>query len=142
MKKLMMLFLLAPMFAFNTLQTKNDFIGKWAGEEKDNIGFITFDNEGYAAFEIQGQVMGGKEFEINGEKGMMVYTINMKADPIELDLTMTKLTSGEVKTMLCIAKFDDKNTMQFAMGLENVRPVDFNGDTAILLKRVIVPTKN
>lgn len=132
-----MLFLLIPMLGFNTFQTKNDFIGKWAGEDKDNIGYITFDNEGYAAFEIQGQVMGGKEFEINGEKGTMVYTINTKANPIELDLTMTKLTSGEEKTMLCIAKFDGNDTLHFAMGLENVRPTNFDGDTAIILTRVI-----
>lgn len=136
MKKLLMLFLLIPMLGFNTLQTKNDFIGKWAGEDKNTLGFITFDNEGYASFEIQGQIMGGKEFEINGEKGTMVYTINTKANPIELDLTMTKFTSGEEKTMLCIAKFDDNDTMSFAMGLDNVRPTNFDGDTTILLKRV------
>ncbi|MEZ4792134.1 MAG: hypothetical protein R2783_01245 [Gelidibacter sp.] len=46
---------------------------------------------------------------------------------------MTKFESGEQKTMLCIAKFDGKDTMQFAMGLNDIRPVDFEGEQTIQL---------
>lgn len=136
MKKLLLIFLMLPLMAFNILQSEKDFIGRWTGEDKNKIGFLTFDAEGYASFEINGQVMGGKEFTYKGEKGKMVYSINMDAEPIEVDLTMTKFESGEEKTMLCIAKFENKDTMRFAMGMNNIRPVDFETGQTIVLTRV------
>ncbi|MEZ4792133.1 MAG: hypothetical protein R2783_01240 [Gelidibacter sp.] len=75
MKKIVLFILTLPMLAFNPLQSKKDFIGKWTGEDKHKIGYISFDNEGYATFEIDGQVLGGKEFELNGEKGKMTYVV-------------------------------------------------------------------
>ena len=136
MKKLFLFLLIAPLMAFNTIQTKEGFVGRWAGEDTKKVGFLTFDAEGYATFEIDGQVMGGKEFVVNGEKGKMVYSINTTVVPIEIDLTLTKLESGEQKTMLCIAKFENKDTLLFAMDMNDVRPVNFDGDQIITLTRV------
>ncbi len=136
MKKSFIILLLIPFLAFKSSPSNKDFIGKWTGEDANKIGYITFDSEGYAAFEIDGQVMGGKEFELNGEKGNMIYTINDTTDPIEVDLILTKFNTGEKKTMLCIAKFEGTDTMYFAMGFDSARPTNFEADETLLLKRV------
>ena len=67
--KIQLLFLLLIANATLTAQNQTDFHGKWIGEDAGEIGYIIFDNEGYAAFEIQGELFGGKEFVIKGEKG-------------------------------------------------------------------------
>ncbi len=136
MKNALILFFVLPYLFFTTNIQKTDFVGKWTGEDNGEIGFIIFDDEGYAAFEVNGQLLGGKDFEMNGEKGEMTYKIDDSKDPIEIDLTMRKFTSKEERTLLCIAKFTDKNNLMFAMGYGDTRPVDFNGDETIELQRV------
>lgn len=128
-------FLIIPLFLLNSTSQKEDFIGKWIGEDQGEIGFISFDTEGYAAFEIEGQLMGGKEFYMNGQKGKMTYTINTKTSPIEVDFILTKVITSESKKILGIAEFLDKDTMNFNMSFDATRPSEF-GENAITLKRV------
>ena len=128
-------FLIIPLFLLNSTSQKEDFVGKWIGEDQGEIGFISFDTEGYAAFEIEGQLMGGKEFYMNGQKGKMTYTINTKTSPIEVDFILTKVITGESKKILGIAEFLDKDTMNFNMSFDATRPSEF-GVNAITLKRV------
>jgi hypothetical protein len=77
---------------FNSIENnKAKFIGKWIGEDKKDIGYLNFDSEGFAYFEIQGQIMGGKEFVQNGKKGSMTYEINSETKPIQVDLIVPML---------------------------------------------------
>jgi hypothetical protein len=134
MKHLFALFIIS-LLLLNTTSQKENFVGKWTGEDQGEIGYIIFDDEGYAAFEIEGGILGGKEFFIKGEKGKMTYTINYETSPIEVDFIVTKIVSGESKTILGIAEFKDENTMIFDMSFEDIRPYEF-GDSSITLKRV------
>ena len=104
--QLLCLFLITS--ATVTAQNKTDFLGKWIGDDGSEIGYVIFDKDGYAAFETQGQVIGGKEFVMNGEKGTMTYEINTETTPIEIDLTVKKLSSGESRVIRCIAEFEEK----------------------------------
>ncbi|MFK7834477.1 MAG: hypothetical protein AB8B52_14475 [Winogradskyella sp.] len=128
-------FFIIPLLLMSAISQQENFIGKWAGEDQGQLGYIMFDDDGYAAFEIQGQVMGGKEFTMNGEKGKMNYTINFETTPMEIDFTMTKIESGESKKILGIAEFKDMNTIKFDISFGDIRPSDF-GDNSITLKRV------
>jgi hypothetical protein len=114
---------------------KQDLIGKWVGEDKNEIGAIIFYDEGYAAFEIEGQIMGGKEFYMQGQKGEMTYSINYDTNPIEIDFTLTKTLSGESKKILGIAQFTDEDTFNFNMNFNGARPSDFD-EGSITMKRV------
>lgn len=125
MKKILVLLLIIPFLSLTAQTDDTKFIGRWTGDSKNEIGYMNFDSEGYAYFEVQGQIFGGKEFVYEGKKGSMTYEINSKADIIEVDLTLTKLESGEQKTLLCIANFIDKDTMKFAIGYDDSRPTDF-----------------
>ena len=136
MKNLFTLLLIVPLLSLTVEIDNSKFIGKWEGEDNKEVGYITFDNEGYAAFEIQGQVFGGKEFDYEGKKGKMTYEVNTDVTPIEVDLVMTNLDNGDKKIWSCIANFIDDNTMEFAMGFNNIRPTNFEGSDAIILRRV------
>ena len=133
--KYLFTFFIIPLLLLNTTSQKENFVGKWVGEDQNEIGYMIFDEEGYAAFEISGTVMGGKEFIMKGQKGKMTYTINYNTTPIEVDFTMTKIESGESKKILGIAEFTDKDTLNFDMSFDSERPTEF-GEGSITLKRV------
>ncbi|WP_181364032.1 hypothetical protein [Algibacter marinivivus] len=114
---------------------KGKFIGKWIGEDEKDIGYLNFDSEGYAYFEIQGQIMGGKEFVQNGKKGSMTYEINSETKPIQVDLIVTMFETKKQKKLLCISNFIDDDTMEFAIGFEGIRPTEFDSEDSIILKR-------
>lgn len=136
MKKLLLLLLLIPLTSFTVLQEPDDFIGRWKGKDKENIRFMNFDKEGYASFETKGQIIGGKEFLLDGKKGSMTYEINTDKDPIEIDFTITKLKTNEQKKILAIVKFQDNNNILIALEFDTLRPTEFNKENAITLKRV------
>lgn len=135
MKKFLLLFLAVPLLSLTPENDTAKFIGKWIGDDQIGLGFVTFDTEGYAYFEIEGQVFGGKEFIYDGKKGKMTYSINTTTNPIQVDFIITKLQNGEQIKIPCIAKFIDDNTMQFAMGFELSRPTGFEEANSIVLKR-------
>ena len=121
--------------AYSQTIDDNNFLGKWIGEDSADIGYLTFDKEGYAFFEIQGQILGGKEFEMNGKKGKMTYQINNEFSPIQVDFIVTILENGESRKLLCIANFIDDDTMEFAIDFENKRPLEFDAENSIIFKR-------
>lgn len=135
MKKILLLLLAFSFLSFTIEKDNSKFIGKWIGVAKNDIGFITFDSEGYAYFEINGQLFGGKDFIFQGKRGKMTYEINRNLMPIHVDFTVTKLESGEQKKLLCIANFIDDDTMQFAINFEQIRPIEFNDENSIVFKR-------
>lgn len=135
MKRLLILLLTIPFLSLTIENDNSKFIGKWIGQDENEIGYLSFDSEGYAYFEIQGQIFGGKEFIFDGKKGRMIYEINHETDPIQLDLIVTKLDDGEQKKMLCIAEFLDNDTMNFAINFEENRPTNFNSENSIIFKR-------
>jgi hypothetical protein len=137
MKNIFLLLLVVPLLSLTTISNDDKFVGKWVGEDKNELGYIIFDNEGYATLGLQGQVLGGKEFVMKGEKGSMTFEINEGANPIEIDLVVTKLDSGDQKKLLCIAQFISDNEMQFALSFTSQRPMEFTEANSIVLKREI-----
>lgn len=136
MKKIVLLLFVIPLLSFKLDNGVEDFIGKWTGEDKGEVGSITFEKEGYASIEIEGLVLGGKEFEFKGRKGKMTYEVRTNVKPIEVDFIITLLDTGEQNKLLGIAEFKDKNNMLFALGFNGKRPANFNEDSTINLKKV------
>jgi hypothetical protein len=134
--KYILLLLLVPLFSVAQKTNTEDFLGKWAGKDKGEIGYITFDEQNIAFIEIDGQLMGGKEFLLKEEKFSLTYKINTEAKPITVDFILTNLASDEQRTLFCIAEFKDPNTMQFAINFADLRPEDFTEKNSIILTRV------
>jgi len=135
MNKILTLVLGFALLGLNAQTENNSFVGRWMGNDETEIGYIIFDDEGYAHLEARGQVLGGDEFVINGRKGSMTYSIDHETAPIQIDLTITDLESGKEMSLLCIANFLDNDSMQFAIGFEGGRPSDFDTDNSIVLNR-------
>ncbi|MCK8521508.1 hypothetical protein M0D21_08010 [Aquimarina sp. D1M17] len=135
MKKLLIILFIIPLLSMTIENDNAKFIGKWVGQDENEIGYLNFDSEGYAYFEMQGQIIGGKEFVRNGKKGSMTYEINSETNPIQVDLIVTLFESNEQKKLLCISNFIDDDTMKFAIGFEGIRPKEFDSNNSIILKR-------
>ena len=135
MKKLLVITVLVQMLSIISAVAQDKFVGKWTADDGKEIGFIEFQEEGYAALGIGNKVMGVKEFTFRGKKGSMTYVVSDEVLPIKIDLVVTKLESGEQKKLLCIARFINDNEMLFAMNFNNQRPIDFTENNAIILKR-------
>ena len=70
MKKLLLLFIITLSLASfkNTSEPDFSIVGKWEGQDNNEVGYLTFQKDSYAYFEINGQIIGGKEFEMEGKK--------------------------------------------------------------------------
>ena len=139
MKKLVLLFIaIVSLSSFTTKHTTTDIdiVGKWVGEENGDVGYFLFDKEGYATLEAQGEIIGGKEFIMKGQKCSMTYIVNHDSKPMEIDFTVTLLETKDERKMLFIAKVIDNNTLKLASSFNNVRPTEFNEINSIILTRV------
>lgn len=136
MKKLLLVLFILPFLSNCSDTTTTAFIGKWVGNAQGQIGFLSFDTEGFAAFEINGQLMGGKEFMMKGEKHQITYEIDQTKDPIEVDLILINIASQEQKKLPCIASFKEADLLVFAMAFEGDRPTQFTNENSIQLKRI------
>ena len=135
MKNLLLLLLVIPFLSVSAQTSEEKLIGKWAGQDKNEIGYFIFQENGFAAFELQGQVFGGEEFEFRGMKAKMTYKIIDNANPIQLDLVVKLLESDEENKLFCILEFIDDDTIKLALSFNETRPTEFNGINSIVFKR-------
>jgi len=68
MKKLIVLLFFIPLLTIAQINDKEKLIGKWIGMDKSMEVTLSFDKEGFAYFELQDQILGGKEFIYDGKK--------------------------------------------------------------------------
>ena len=111
-------------------------LGKWEGVDKNKIGYISFDSEGYAAFEIDGQIVGGEKFEMQGMQFQMKYKIDYSITPVSLDIIMYSYhEKQELNRMKGILEFCEDGSMKMALDFSGVtRPVNFDENSLILTK--------
>jgi uncharacterized protein (TIGR03067 family) len=136
MKKLLLLLFILPLFSFNPTTSDVDIFGRWTGEDKGDIGSLTFDKEGYAMFEFDGEVMGGREYIHSGLKAKMTYELNQETKPMEIDFIITFLESGESERLLGIIEMEGSDKLHLALGFgQTERPDTFTDDNSIYFSR-------
>lgn len=115
-----------------------EHVGKWKGKDKGDIGFLTLSAEGYATFEFNGQIMGGRSYNHQGVNAAMKYTVNNGTSPTSIDfIIIDNDAKEELGRLKGIIKMNNRNEMQMAMtfGGGTGRPTDFSAD-AIVFDRV------
>ncbi|WP_420573894.1 hypothetical protein [Kordia sp.] len=130
--------LVTLMLLFSFTAPEGDHIGKWKGQDKGDIGFLTLSSDGYATFEFNGQTLGGKSYDHQGRKAAMKYTVNTGTTPTSIDFIIVESKSKkELGRLKGIIKMNSRNEMQMAMtfGGGTGRPKDFTKD-AIVFDRV------
>ncbi|MES2486760.1 MAG: hypothetical protein V4581_12545 [Bacteroidota bacterium] len=135
MKKYFLLFIAVfALSSFTGSEKEFDIVGRWESTVEGEVFIFTFEKDGYAFLQKGDVTMGGKEFEIAGEKASLTYTVDYIKTPHQLDIVVTRLAANEKQTMLKgIFKVQGDNEMLLVMGPE--RPVSLEGAEALVFKR-------
>lgn len=138
-------FAISTLFAFaltiTSFTTKTPtLIGKWQGEDEGQVGIITFEKGGYVSFNVDGEVVGGKKYAVEGIVMDVYYETDDSVTPHTIDFIF-KFHEGqmEISRMLGIYQLVDENTLILNMKFDGQeRPVilDENSKDQITLKKV------
>ena len=120
----------------NTSETDFNIVGKWQAQDENEVGFIVFQKDGFAYFEIGGEILGGKEFEMDGKRGNMTYEVDYSKEIISIDLIVTIIDENKSKRLLCIAQRLNDDEINFTIGFNEIRPTDFENNDSMIFKRV------
>jgi len=133
--KFLFCFLLLPLLLYAEQNSASLLVGRWMGNGKNEVAYIQFDGDGFASFQIDGDIVGGKEFMLEGVKFSMSYTVTDSTTPLEVDLLLKNEATKEERTMRMIAKFYGKDSLQLGSNFNEIRPTEFTVDNAIMLER-------
>lgn len=136
MKRFVALLLFCISLITNAQSVENDIIGKWKATNPDGVNaYFIFDKDGFAYMGDDTMMIGGKEFEMDGEKVNLTYSMNKTVSPMHLDLLVTSLLSNEMMNFPMIFEFVDKDHLRLFGNDENKRPTAFT-DRALVFERV------
>ena len=112
--------------------------GSWTGALQGQSMVLSLLGNGKAEWQV-GELfnMGQGQITFNGEtqKGDLLYLATEQAGVIRIDLIMYNPASGTRFKFPCLAKFLDKNTLQFVVGeFKGSRPKDFKNH--VVLQRI------
>lgn len=125
--------LTAALFLFCSFSFDGEpsYVGKWKGQDKGDIGFLTLSAEGYAIFEFNGQTMGGKSYNHQGVNAAMKYTVDTTSSPYKIDFIIHDNDADtELGRLKGIIEMNNSEKMKMAMtfGGGSGRPTDFSVD--------------
>lgn len=122
--------------AFTLIETP-PYVGKWKGEDKGDIGYITFTKDGYALFEFDGQTMGGKSFVRDGVEASMQYEVEKKDNYYNMDIIVKKIETDETMGILQgIFKMNSETEMVLALGFDGSSRLTNFENNQISLRKV------
>ena len=114
-----------------------NIVGKWRGNDKKEIGYIVFQEDGYAYFEdSKGNKMGGKDFVENGKKGNMTYKFDDSEALMKIDFIVKIVGEKHSNALLGIAQKIDNDSFKLCLSFENVRPKTFSKEETVVFTRV------
>ena len=138
MKKIILLLLVTlSLTSFDTVDnTQFNIVGRWKGSDVKTIGYVVFQADGYAYFEVQGQKMGGKDFVENGKRASMTYKFKEMGKMMHIDIVVKIVGEKNSHSLLGIAEKIDANSFKMQLGYDNVRPTTFNKNETAIFTRV------
>ena len=128
---MMLLFLT---FSMSLTAQNEKLIGSWSGESKGEAGTIIFDADGFITFIIDGNSMGGKEFDVDGQKGSMSYVVDYSESPypVEILIKIQDMDAGKIYGFIDVL---DEDTIKMATGMMNQKITAITEDNSIVLSR-------
>ena len=137
MKKLITLLLIT--FTLVAFKSSSEFniVGKWKANDKNEMGYMVFQKNGYAYILINGKKIGGKEFEMNGVKMSMSYSMDYSKKPIEYDFIITLIDENITQNMPGILEIINNDKIKVELGFDGQRPTTFGQSTEeVIFNRV------
>lgn len=138
MKKIILLLLVTlSLTSFTSLEdTQFNIVGRWKGVEKKSVGYLIFQEDGYAFLEENGKKIGGKNFIENGKKATMTYKFQDMGKLMHIDIVVTIVGEKQTKSLLGIAQKINNDSFKLQFGFDNVRPKVFNNNETVVFTRV------
>lgn len=128
MKRILLLLICFTALSFSHKNIEEyNFIGKWEGIDKGNTGCIIFEKDGTASIKIGDNILGGKDYYINGKKATITYIINTTTKPINIDFIMHSEGYEVPGKLSFIAEIIDDNSFKI---------VSAKGNNSMLLTRI------
>jgi len=129
------------------IQTDNKLVGEWNGTDYwNNKSDLIFTTEKNVSLTINGQKIGGKDFEVKGVKAELKYELDKSKNPIWIDLIAIETESKTEKgRILGVLKFIDDNNAEILLNFNGERFENFdkeNEQSIIKMNRVNSATKN
>lgn len=140
-KNIKTLLLIAVVFILQNCSNPNQrHIGEWKGTDKGKTASLILDKSNHAVLVQGNEVIGGKEFEMNGVKGECKYEIDYSKDPIWLDLVVYEQGKTQEKVRLKgIIRFITDTKIEYRLGFTGERFDKFDPDdkeSTIVLDKV------
>ena len=108
-------------FSLISCSQSKKHIGEWKGtDEKGKVGSLILNESSHVILVMGNQVIGGKDFEIDGIKAECKYEINYKKDPIWLDIVFSK-EGAESGRMKGIIRFISDTKMEYRLSFDTSR---------------------
>jgi hypothetical protein len=122
-KHIKSLLLISVIFILQSCSNPNErHIGEWKGIDKGKTESLILDKSNHAILVQGNQVIGGKEFEMNGIKGECKYEIDYSKNPIWLDLVVYEQGKSQEKVRLKgIMRFITDNKIEYRLDFTGKR---------------------
>ena len=128
MKRILLLLICFTALSFTHKNIEEyNFIGKWEGIDKGITGCIIFEKDGTASIKIGDDILGGKDYYINGKKATITYSIDTTTKPIHIDFIMHSEGYEIPGKLSFIAEIIDNNSFKF---------ISVKGSNSMLLTRI------
>lgn len=128
MKRILLLLICFTALSFSHKNIEEyNFIGKWEGIDKGIAGCIIFEKDGTASIKIGDNILGGKDYYINGKKATITYIIDTSTKPINIDFIMHSEGYEVPGKLSFIAEIIDDNSFKI---------VSVKGINSMLLTRI------
>lgn len=107
----------------STSASSQTLVGKWKGDDGKEVGFMTFDAEGYVSFTVEGEAVGGKDYQAEGIIFDMFYETDESVKPQTIDFVIRMKDQTEIARMMGIYAMPDDQTLIINMKFDgSARP--------------------
>jgi hypothetical protein len=137
MKSIYKLLIAASILILTTCtKSAEQHLGLWYGESHGQVGFLKLDAENVAYILLNGDTLGGANFEMYGNPVHLRYDVNYDVTPKTIDFIFEMADGGdELLRMPGIFKFNEAEEMVICLNfLDERRPEDFQENRHIYIK--------
>ncbi len=126
---LLLLLILEGVLLISCTNNSKRLIGEWKGTDKGQTGSLVLDKSNHAIFVLENQVIGGKDYEVNGIKSECKYEIDYSKNPIWLDIVIYESgTTKEKGRLKGIVRFITDTKIEYRISLDGNRFDKFDSE--------------
>ncbi len=114
--------LIFVLFTMISFAQKDELLGTWESTDLNDPMHMIFDEEGFLTFKVEGKLMGGKGYNVDGNLLRMTYITQGDTSRLKITITLRDLIQKKIlKKDTGTIVFKDPNNIEmcFKKSLEN-----------------------